>query len=149
VIAASAIGAYACVTMKNGGKLARFLAVSDIEKVRGFALGQERAVDAVVGRDGAQDRRCAACSRMPRCRRRSSRRDGPRHNHAARRVKAAAVPALRDWLCAGGRFEIWSWRLKGAAGKRKMYELRREELTLDDLTSEVAPASAPTSGGAA
>jgi hypothetical protein len=70
-------------------------------------------------------------------------------NHAARRVKAAAVPALRDWLCAGGRFEIWSWRLKGAAGKRKMYELRREELTLDDLTSEVAPASAPTSGGAA
>lgn len=49
-------------------------------------------------------------------------------SHAARRAKAMAEPRLRQWLDAGGQFEIWSWGKKGARGKRKLWELRREAL---------------------
>lgn len=61
-------------------------------------------------------------------------------NHAKRAIKALAEPRLRLWLEAGGRFEIWSWSKKVAGtnkdGKRskvKTWQLRREELTLDDF----------------
>ncbi len=54
-------------------------------------------------------------------------------NHASRRTKALAEPRLRTWLASGGRFEIFSWSKKGKAGKRKLWELRREEIFLHDL----------------
>ncbi len=49
-------------------------------------------------------------------------------NHAARRTKACAEPRLKMWLDSGGRFEIWSYAKKGARGKRKTWQLFREEL---------------------
>jgi hypothetical protein len=66
-------------------------------------------------------------------------------NHAARRSKLVALDEARVWLESGGLIEIWSYRKGGAAGKRKTYALRREEIRLDDLfpavTVEVAPAA--------
>ena len=49
-------------------------------------------------------------------------------NHSARVKKSKAHPNYTKWLDAGGKFEVWSWRLAGARGKRKMWELRREDL---------------------
>jgi len=54
-------------------------------------------------------------------------------SHSKRREKALAEPRLRTWLLSGGRFEIWSYGLKGKAGVRKLYQLRREEVKLEDL----------------
>lgn len=54
-------------------------------------------------------------------------------NHSARRVKSMDEPNLRLWLEAGGRFEVWSWAKKGPRGKRKVWQVRREEITLDML----------------
>ena len=51
-------------------------------------------------------------------------------NHAARRTKALAEQRLQLWLEAGGRFAIWSWSKRGAAGKRKQWALREEAITL-------------------
>jgi hypothetical protein len=59
-----------------------------------------------------------------------------RSNHAARRVKALAEPALRTWLACGGRFEVWSWGKAGARGEAKRWGVKREEITLDDLPAE-------------
>lgn len=64
-------------------------------------------------------------------------------NHAARKAKALATPALRNWLESGGRFEIWSWAKQGARGERKTWQKRREEIRLDDLP---APAEEVTGG---
>lgn len=49
-------------------------------------------------------------------------------NHSARMNKARETPAIAEWLRAGARFEVWSWGVKGARGKRKLWTLRREEL---------------------
>lgn len=69
-------------------------------------------------------------------------------SHAARREKAGNEPRLLTWLQCGGRFEIWSWSKKGARGKRKTWELRREELTYSNEHRCISiPASAGGSGG--
>ena len=49
-------------------------------------------------------------------------------NHAARMTKARNEPMLRTWIESGGRFEVWSWGLRGPRGKRKVWMVRREEL---------------------
>lgn len=54
-------------------------------------------------------------------------------SHAARRAKSLAETKLVEWLHAGGRFEVWSWSKRGARGKRKLWEVRREEITKDDV----------------
>lgn len=54
-------------------------------------------------------------------------------NHSARREKAKAEPKLRAWLESGARFELWSYAKRGARGKSKTWELRREELTAADV----------------
>jgi hypothetical protein len=54
-------------------------------------------------------------------------------HHSERRLKSIAEPRLRTWLLSGGRFEVWSYGLKGARDTRKLYQLRREEITLADL----------------
>lgn len=45
--------------------------------------------------------------------------------HVSDRVKKAlAIPALKIWLQAGNRFEVWGWKKKGAryqVVKRKFY----------------------------
>jgi hypothetical protein len=54
-------------------------------------------------------------------------------NAAARLAKALAVPELRAWLAAGCRFEVWSWRKAGPAGKRKTWQVRRRAVGLGEL----------------
>lgn len=44
--------------------------------------------------------------------------------------KIAPNPHLPVWLKAGNRFFIWSWCLRGKAGKRKLYRLRQIEFRL-------------------
>jgi hypothetical protein len=58
-------------------------------------------------------------------------------SHAARRAKMIEEPRLRVWIESGGRAEVWSWALRGKQGRRKLYTLRREEITLEMLTSDV------------
>lgn len=62
-------------------------------------------------------------------------------SHAARRTKMLAEPRLRTWLESGGRAEVWSWAKQGARGKRKVWTLRRDEIRVDELTSDVNGAS--------
>lgn len=55
-------------------------------------------------------------------------------NHASRVAKAKAEPRLHRWLrLQGATFEVWSWGKRGARGKRKTWQLRREPVTLVDL----------------
>jgi hypothetical protein len=66
-------------------------------------------------------------------------------NLAARRTKALAEPRLRAVLEAGVRFELWGWSKRGAAGKRKLWDVRREPLALADLDALLAsPGTTPT-----
>lgn len=58
-------------------------------------------------------------------------------SHAARRTKALEEPRLAAWLEAGGRFEVWSWAKRGARGKRKLWTLRAEPITLEDIARHV------------
>jgi hypothetical protein len=41
-------------------------------------------------------------------------------------------PHLPRWLKAGNRFFIWAWRLRGAKGKRKLYEMREIEFLIEN-----------------
>ena len=54
-------------------------------------------------------------------------------SHAARVAKATAEPRLRNWLEAGGRFEVWSWKKYAKPIDRKYWRVRREAVTLADL----------------
>ena len=63
------------------------------------------------------------------------------NNHAARVNKSVELKTLRDWLLAGGKYEVWSWAKRGKRGKRKLWTLRRQELTLNDLRGPEEPAS--------
>jgi len=47
-------------------------------------------------------------------------------HHAHRRDKILAEPRAKAWVDAGGRLELWSWSKRGAAGKRKAWQLRVE-----------------------
>lgn len=52
-------------------------------------------------------------------------------NVAARIQKIAANPAYRIWLASPSRrLEVWGWRKVGPRGKRKMWEVRIEPLSL-------------------
>lgn len=50
---------------------------------------------------------------------------------AARIDKIVAEPRSRHWLNAGGLIEVHGWSKKGAAGKRKTYQIRRVRVYLD------------------
>jgi len=54
-------------------------------------------------------------------------------NHASRRAKLLANPAVLTWLQAGNTCEVWSW-----AQYKGRWEVRREALTLasEGLTTE-------------
>ena len=58
-------------------------------------------------------------------------------SHSARRTKALkdpqVAPRLALWLASGGRFSIHSWAKRGARGERKLWTLREEEITADDV----------------
>lgn len=50
-------------------------------------------------------------------------------------------PYLPTWLKSGNTFFIWSWCLRGAKGKRKVYRLRELEFVLKDgqVTAQEIP----------
>jgi hypothetical protein len=57
-------------------------------------------------------------------------------NHAARKAKIEAEPRAVAWLRAGGRVEVMSWSLRGAAGDPKAWKLRRDRALLGDSMSQ-------------
>lgn len=60
-------------------------------------------------------------------------------NLAARRTKSLAEPRLRTWLESGGRFELHGWRKIGPRGKRKTWQVVREEVTTKDIIDALGP----------
>jgi hypothetical protein len=52
---------------------------------------------------------------------------------SARLNKAKAIPALRDWIEAGGRFQVWAWGKKGKRGEAKRWTATVTEVSLLDL----------------
>lgn len=59
--------------------------------------------------------------------------------------KALAEPKLKAWLRAGGRFQVWDFAKTGAAGKRKLWNIRKqafyigadEVIFVTDITEKV------------
>ena len=50
--------------------------------------------------------------------------------HVADRIaKIRAEPRHAAWLAAPARIEVWGWAKQGARGKRKLWTLRREQIT--------------------
>ncbi len=49
-------------------------------------------------------------------------------NVSTRIAKAKGIPALRVWLTAGCRFEVWGWAKRGKRWRVKRIELRGEDL---------------------
>lgn len=52
---------------------------------------------------------------------------------AARLAKAKSEIRLRHWLAAPARFQVWGYRKVGPSGKRKLWELRVEQLGVEDI----------------
>jgi hypothetical protein len=52
------------------------------------------------------------------------------------------VPALRVWLEAGNELRLEAWGLKGERGKRKLWTVTHEYVTLDQLPETVAEEAA-------
>lgn len=46
-------------------------------------------------------------------------------NSGRRCEKVAAEPRAIRWLRAGGRLEVWAWRMVGKRGERKTWQVRR------------------------
>lgn len=57
---------------------------------------------------------------------------GAGSGHSEHKRKCLAESRLILWLQAGGKFFIHSWSQQGPKGKRKLWTLRAEELTLTD-----------------
>lgn len=56
-------------------------------------------------------------------------------NMSARVLKILAIPEARTWLKCGNKIFVHGWSKKGAAGKRKTYQLKIKEITLEDFAS--------------
>jgi hypothetical protein len=49
--------------------------------------------------------------------------------HMAHRLaKARGLPALKVWLAAGNRFEVWGWARRGGRWRVKIVSIRPEDL---------------------
>ncbi len=61
-------------------------------------------------------------------------------NHSARRKKILTDIKVSqyafEWLKAGGKIYVCSWGKKGKEGKRKLWEERVEEITVEDFSPE-------------
>lgn len=53
---------------------------------------------------------------------------------AARRTKLHAEPRVRTCIEAGWRVELWAWRKVGARGKRKLWDVNVEPVTLGGMS---------------
>ena len=61
---------------------------------------------------------------------------------SARLSKARALPALKTWLAAGNRFEVWGWVLRRGRWAVKIVAVQAE-----DLAAVVVEAPPPRRGG--
>lgn len=52
---------------------------------------------------------------------------------AAHRTKLLAEKRMRTWVEAGNRLVLHGWAMKGARGKRKLWEVREQELRVGDF----------------
>lgn len=54
--------------------------------------------------------------------------------HVPERIKKAmALDSFKVWLQAGNRASFMGWAKRGARGKRKLWTLKEQEITLEDL----------------
>ncbi len=51
-------------------------------------------------------------------------------NASARVRKLCAEPRLKVWCDNGGKLQVWGWAKKGPAGKRKLWQVNVQEVTL-------------------
>jgi hypothetical protein len=49
-------------------------------------------------------------------------------NYAAHKAKILAIPELSQWKQSGGRVVLVGWGKRGPRGKRKLWQIREEEL---------------------
>jgi hypothetical protein len=57
-------------------------------------------------------------------------------NVAARIAKITNEPRAREWLLCGGKIIVHGWRKVGARGKRKLWECREQEITLQMFAAQ-------------
>jgi len=55
-------------------------------------------------------------------------------NMGARIKKILLIPEAKLWIQAGGLVVVHGWALRGKAGKRKLWELKEKNITLQDFT---------------
>ena len=53
--------------------------------------------------------------------------------HHSTRFKKACRSPIRAWLKGNGHVQIWSWSKKGKQGERKVWCVRVQQVTLEDL----------------
>lgn len=54
----------------------------------------------------------------------------PNMGSRVRKICTECGPAARRWLERGNRIEVWGWAKRGKAGKRKLWTLRKVEITI-------------------
>jgi hypothetical protein len=57
-------------------------------------------------------------------------------NHSSRKAKLLKNAEAANWVAAGGRLEVWSWR-KSSRAQRPQWICRTEALTLSDFIAEI------------
>jgi hypothetical protein len=57
-------------------------------------------------------------------------------NHSSRKAKLLKNAEAANWVAAGGRLEVWSWR-KSSRAQRPQWICRTEELQLKDFIPEI------------
>lgn len=61
-------------------------------------------------------------------------------SHVADRVTKITTgrraPLAVRWLQAGNRIQVWGWGLRGPRGKRKLWTLREQKVTLNDFATK-------------
>lgn len=60
-----------------------------------------------------------------------------RENVNKRVEKIISIPTAKTWLECGNQIEVWGWSKKGKAGKRKLWEVFKQEIKLEDLNQKV------------
>jgi hypothetical protein len=59
--------------------------------------------------------------------------DGTSVHHRVAKMRVERSAAVRAWLAAGNRAQVWAWSKKGGAGKRKLWTLKVVHVTGNDL----------------
>jgi hypothetical protein len=57
-------------------------------------------------------------------------------NHSSRKAKLLKNAEAANWVAAGGRLEVWSWR-KSSRAQRPQWICRTEALTMKDFIPEI------------